>query len=60
MAPRIGDGCLIGAGAVVIGDIRIGDNVKIGAGAVVSSDIPDRCTVVPQPPRVIEMENKNA
>ena len=54
MAPRIGDNCLIGAGAVMIGKIRIGDNVKIGAGAVVSSNIPDNCTVVLQPPRVIE------
>lgn len=60
MAPCIGDNCLIGAGVVIIGNIRIGDNVKIGAGAVVSSDIPDKCTVVPQPPRVIEREEKNA
>ena len=53
-APQIGDHCLIGAGAVIVGDIRIGNHVRIGAGAVVSSDIPDRCTVVAQPPRVIE------
>lgn len=59
-APCIGDNCLIGAGAVMIGNIRIGDNVKIGAGAVVSSDIPDNCTVVPQPPCVIERKNLNA
>lgn len=57
-APRVGRGCLIGAGAVLVGDIDIGDNVKIGAGAVVSSDIPDNCTVVSQPPRVIERENE--
>ena len=31
-APQIGKNCLIGAGAVVVGDIRIGDGVKIGAG----------------------------
>lgn len=31
-APQIGDHCLIGAGAVVIGGIRIGSHVKIGAG----------------------------
>ncbi len=52
-APQIGKHCLIGAGAVLVGDIRIGDNVKIGAGAVVSTDIPDSCTVVAQPPRII-------
>jgi serine O-acetyltransferase len=59
-APCIGAGCLIGAGAVIIGNIRIGDNVKVGAGAVVSSDIPDNCTVVPQPPRIIERTKGNA
>lgn len=38
-APVVGNGCLIGAGAVLVGDIRIGDGVKIGAGAVVCQDI---------------------
>lgn len=53
-APVIGDGCFIGAGAIIVGDIRIGNNVKIGAGAVVSTDIAEGCTVVSQPPRIIE------
>ncbi|MDE6888771.1 MAG: serine acetyltransferase [Eubacterium sp.] len=53
-APVIGNGCLIGAGAVLVGDIRIGDHVKIGAGTVVNTDIPDGCTVVSQPMRIIE------
>lgn len=53
-APRIGDNCLIGAGAVIVGDIDIGDNVTIGAGAVVSTSVPDNCTVVAQAPRIIE------
>ena len=52
-APVIGDNCLIGAGAVIIGDIRIGNNVKIGAGAVVNVNVPDGCTVVSQPMRII-------
>lgn len=52
-APRIGDGCLIGAGAVLVGDIRVGSRVKIGAGAVVSTDVPDGCTVVSQPARIL-------
>ncbi len=52
-APVIGDNCLIGAGAVIIGDIWIGDHVKIGAGAVVNRDVPDGCTVVAQPVRII-------
>lgn len=53
-APVIGDGCLIGAGAVIVGDVRIGNHVKIGAGAVVNIDIADGCTVVAQPPRIME------
>lgn len=52
-APQIGAHCLIGAGAILVGGIKIGDYVKIGAGAVVNTDIPDFCTVVAQPPRVI-------
>ncbi len=55
-APQIGDHCLIGAGAVLVGDITIGDYVKIGAGAVVSVDIPDHCTVVAQPIRILHRE----
>lgn len=52
-APVIGNNCLIGAGAVLIGDIRIGNDVKIGAGAVVNTNIPDGCTVVAQPARIL-------
>lgn len=52
-APVIGDNCLIGAGAVIVGDVTIGSNVKIGAGAVVNSDVPDGCTVVSPPMRIL-------
>lgn len=55
-APQIGDYCLIGAGAVLVGGIRVGSYVNIGAGAVVSSDIPACSTVVAQPPRIIGKE----
>ena len=55
-APTIGDNCLIGAGAVIVGGITIGDHVKIGAGAVVNTNIPEGCTVVSQPARIIEPE----
>lgn len=57
-APEIGDGCLIGAGAVIVGGIKIGNHVKIGAGAVVCQDIPDFATVVAQPPRVMCKEER--
>ncbi len=55
-APKIGDHCLIGAGAVLVGDIQIGNHVKIGAGAVVPFDVPDGATVVAPSPRILRKE----
>lgn len=52
-APEIGPGCVIGAGAVLVGKIKIGAHAKIGAGAVVCENVPDGCTVVAQRPRVL-------
>lgn len=56
VAPSIGDDCLIGAGAVIIGGVTVGNRVKIGAGAVVSFDVPDDATVVAQPPLIYRKE----
>lgn len=36
---RIGTGCFIGAGSIILGGVSIGDNVIVGAGAVVTSDV---------------------
>ena len=47
--PVIGDDVLIGAGAVVLGDIRVGNGAKIGAGAVVLNDVPDEAIAVGVP-----------
>lgn len=46
-APQIGDRCLIGAGAILVGDIRVGNDVKIGAGAIIRSDVPDGSIIIP-------------
>lgn len=51
--PTIGNHVMIGAGAKVLGPIHIGDNVRIAAGAVVLSDIPDNCTAVGVPARIV-------
>lgn len=37
--PHIGRGVVIGAGAIVLGNIKIGANANIGAGAIVVGDI---------------------
>ena len=51
--PIIGENCVIGAGACILGEIRVGNNVKIGANAVVVKDVPDNCTVVGIPAKKI-------
>lgn len=49
----IGDNVLIGAGAVILNNVKIGDNAKIGANAVVLKDIPSGATCVGNPGRII-------
>ena len=51
--PTLGDHVMVGAGAKVLGPICIGNNVRIAAGAVVLNDIPDNCTAVGVPARVV-------
>lgn len=50
----IGDNCIIGAGAKIIGNVTIGNNVVIGANAVVTKDIPSNSTAVGSPARIIK------
>lgn len=50
----IGNNCVIGAGACILGDIKVGNNVNIGANAVVLNDVPDNCTVVGVPAKIIK------
>lgn len=50
----VGDNVMIGAGAVILGNVRIGNNAKIGANAVVTSDIPDGAVAVGIPAMIKE------
>lgn len=50
----IGENVEIGAGAVILNNVKIGRNVKIGANAVVTKDIPDDTIVVGIPARLVE------
>jgi serine O-acetyltransferase len=54
--PTLGDHVVVGAGAKVLGDIHIGDNVKIGANSVVLKSVPENCTVVGIPGRIIHKQ----
>lgn len=58
-APTIGDNCVIGASAVIVGGIKIGNNCNIGANVTVFKDVPDNTTVVCQAPRYLINKNNN-
>jgi len=51
--PTIGNDVTISAGAKVLGSFTVGNNVKIGGGSVVLKAVPDNCTVVGVPGRVV-------
>jgi len=53
-APLIGDDVDIGAYAQLLGGIRVGNRAKIGAMAVVLIDVPDGCTAVGNPARIVK------
>jgi serine O-acetyltransferase len=52
MKPIIGNGCHIGAGAVVVGPIVIGENSVVGANVVIASDVPPESLVRPPAPTI--------
>ena len=54
--PTIGNGVIIGAGAKVLGNINIGDNVRVGAGSVVVDNVPENCTVVGIPGKIVQQK----
>ena len=51
--PTLGNNVLVGAGAKLLGNFEIGDGAKIAAGAVVLRDVPENCTAVGIPARVV-------
>lgn len=54
--PTLGNNVMVGAGAKVLGPMRIGNNTKVAAGAVVLTEIPDNCTAVGIPAKVVKRE----
>jgi serine O-acetyltransferase len=56
--PTLGNNVVVSAGAKVLGSITIGNNVIIGAGAVVVKPVPDDCTVVGVPGRIVRVKGE--
>lgn len=56
--PSLKNNVMVGAGTRILGAVTIGENSKIGAGSVVLSDIPDNCTVVGIPGKVVRNHNE--
>ena len=54
---KIGNGCWLGGGVIVLPGVTIGDGSVIGAGSVVTKDIPDNSLAVGNPCRVIRQIN---
>ena len=54
--PTLGNNVMVGAGAKVLGPFYIGDNSKIAANAVVLKEIPENCTAVGIPAKVVRKE----
>jgi len=50
---RVGSGCWIGSGAIIIGGVTIGDNCIVAAGAVVTRSFPDGCIIGGVPAKII-------
>lgn len=55
--PTVGNGVVIGAGAILLGPIEVGDHARVGAGSVVIRSVPARATVVGVPARIARLGN---
>lgn len=53
--PTLGNNVMVGAGAKVLGPFKVGDNAKIAAGAVVLDEVPENCTAVGIPARIVKL-----
>ncbi|QKY05603.1 acyltransferase [Janthinobacterium lividum] len=51
---EIGEGVLIGYGAIILPNVRIGRRAVVGAHAVVTKDVPEYSTVAGNPARLIK------
>lgn len=57
---RIGDGAVIGLGALILPGVTVGDRAFVGAGSVVTRDVPPRSLVFGNPARVVRRWDESA
>ncbi len=53
--PSLGNNVMVGAGAKILGPISIGNGSRVGANSVVVTDVPESCTVVGIPGRIVKV-----
>jgi serine O-acetyltransferase len=56
--PTVGDGVVIGAHAIILGNIHVGDGSKVGSGSVVVESVPAGATVIGVPGRVVRINGR--
>jgi serine O-acetyltransferase len=56
--PTVGNGVVIGAHAVILGNITVGDEAKVGSGSVVIEPVPPGATVVGVPGRITRINGR--
>jgi len=56
--PTIKDNCIIGSGAQILGSVVLEKNVRIGANTVILKDVPENGTMVGNPARNINIDQK--
>lgn len=56
--PVIGDNVKVYTGATIFGKVKIGNNVTIGAQTLVHTNVPDDCTVIGNPARIVKLRGK--
>ena len=57
--PTLGNRVVVSSGARVLGPFKVGDDVKIGSGSVVLQEIPNGCTVVGVPGKIVRRYGEN-
>ncbi len=58
--PTLKNKVMVGAGAQILGAITLGEGAMVGAAALVTRDIPDHCTAVGNPARLVNCPHQKA